>query len=271
MRALPGIALFGLLALAASGWAQEPGASAANAAKTPAVQPNAFDNPQGIEEGNRLFQTHCSYCHGAKGEGGRGADLTLGQYRHGGSDVALYTSIRNGIPGTEMPAVRVTDEEVWKMVAFVKMLGAPGLHEKAPGNAAAGKAVYMGKGKCEACHAIGQAGGSLGPELSDIGRRRTLKYLEESLVTPEAEVPVRYRAIQVVTKKGETITGIRLNEDDISIQVRDVNDNLRSLLKENVREIRHDKPSLMPAYGSTLTKKEIEDVVAYLNSLRGEQ
>ena len=84
-------------------------------------------------------------------------------------------------------------------------------------------------------------------------------------------MPVRYRAIQVVTKSGQTVAGIRLNEDDISIQLRDETDNLRSFLKENIQEIRRDKPSLMPAYGSTLSKKEIEDVVAYLSSLRGAQ
>src|SRR5580700_11031378 len=87
--------------------------------------------------GGRLFQTHCSYCHGARGEGGRGADLTTGQYRHGDSDANLFTSVRNGIPGTEMPAVRATDDEVWKMVAFVKRLGTAGLREKAPGDPAA--------------------------------------------------------------------------------------------------------------------------------------
>jgi cytochrome c oxidase cbb3-type subunit 3 len=232
---------------------------------------NPFDTPEGVTQGGALFQTHCSYCHGARGEGGRGADLTNGQYRHGGSDANLFTSVRNGIPGTEMPPVRATDDEVWKMVAFVKRLGTAGLREKAPGDPAAGKAVYESKGGCAVCHSIGREGGSLGPDLIDVGRRRDLKYLEESLVSPEADVPLRYRAIQVVTKSGQTVAGIRLNEDDISIQLRDQKDNLRSFLKENLSEIRHDKPSLMPAYGSVLSKKEIEDVVAYLSSLRGAQ
>jgi len=226
---------------------------------------------QGTEQGKELFQMHCSYCHGANGEGGRGPDLTSGQYRHGGTDARLFASVRNGIPGTEMPAVRATDEEVWKMVAFVKKLGSLGLSEKAAGDPAAGKAVYLGKGGCMACHSVGADGGALGPDLSDVGRRRNLKYLEESLVSPDADVPIRYRAVHVVTKSGQTIAGIRLNEDDISIQVRDQNDNLRSFLKESVREIRRDKPSLMPAYGSILSRKEIEDVVAYLSSLRGDQ
>jgi putative heme-binding domain-containing protein len=240
-------------------WAQGP------------ARTNPFGTSEGAEQGKALFQLHCSYCHGANGEGGRGADLTTGQYRRGGSDANLYNTVRNGIPGTEMPAVRASDDEVWKMVAFVKRLGTLGMTEKASGEPAAGKAVYEGKGGCASCHAIGRDGGNLGPDLSDVGRRRNLKYLEESLVSPDADVPIRYRSIQVVTKSGQSIVGIRLNEDDISIQLRDEKDNLRSFLKENIREIRHDMPSLMPAYGSILSKQEIDDVVSYLSSLRGEQ
>jgi hypothetical protein len=70
-------------------------------------------------------------------------------------------------------------------------------------------------------------------------------------------------------KNGQTVTGIRLNEDDISIQIRDTNDKLRSYKKDGIKEVRYDKPALMPSYTSTLSKKELEDLVAYLNSLRG--
>jgi putative heme-binding domain-containing protein len=230
---------------------------------------NPFDTPDGLRDGKALFQLHCSYCHGATGEGGRGADLTTGQYRHGGSDASLYASIRNGIPGTEMPAVRITDDEVWKLTAFVKSLGTSAIAEKPSGDAVAGKALYEGKGGCTVCHSIGPEGGNLGPDLGDIGRRRNLKYLEESIVTPNADVPIRYRTLEVLTTSGQTVTGIRLNEDDISIQLRDTRDNLRSFLKTNIREMRHDKPSLMPSYANTLNKKEIDDVVAYLSTLRG--
>jgi putative heme-binding domain-containing protein len=233
------------------------------------AQTNPFDTPQAAEEGKALFQIHCTYCHGARGEGGRGADLTTGQYRQGGSDADLYNTIREGIPGTEMPAVRINDEEVAKIVAFVKRLSSSGLGEKASGDPTAGKSIYQGKGGCPACHAIGRDGGSLGPALDDVGRRRGLKYLQESLISPDADVAIRYRAIQVITKSGQTIAGTRLNEDDVSVQLRDQNDNSRSFLKANIKEIRRDKPSLMPAYGTVFSKKEMEDLVAYLSSLRG--
>ena len=240
----------------------------AQEARLPAVSANPFASA--VEEGRALFQMHCSYCHGANGEGGRGADLTTGVYRQGSTDAILFATVRNGVPGTEMPAVRASDEEVWKMVAFVKRIGDTSVREKASGDLAAGKTVYEEKG-CATCHAIGREGGSLGPELSEVGRRRSVKYLEESIVSPDADVPIRFRTIELVTRAGQSATGIRLNEDDLSIQMRDQKDDLRSFLKDDLREIRRNRPSLMPGYGKILSRKELDDVVAYLNSLRGEQ
>jgi putative heme-binding domain-containing protein len=229
-------------------------------AQTPANSPDAAP----------LFSKNCAYCHGSRGQGGRGADLTTGIYTHGGSDADLFKTIRNGIPGA-MPPVAITDTDVWKLVAFVRKLGSAGIGEKAVGDAGAGKAIFEGKGNCSTCHSIGLIGGTVGPDLADVGRRRNLAYLTESLVSPEADVPIRYRAVEVVLKNGRTVSGIRLNEDDISIQLRDTNDNLRSFNKDNIQDIRHDKPALMPPYGAILSAKELNDVVAYLSSLRGEQ
>ena len=235
----------------------------------PVPDTNPFSSEADIQQGGALFQTHCSYCHGSNGEGGRGADLTAGIYRRGGRDLELFASIRLGIPGTEMGPVRATDDEVWKLVAFVKRIGSQGLLEKATGDPAAGHAVYQKSG-CGNCHRIGLDGGALGPDLTDIGRRRGLTFLAESLAKPEADIPIAYRGVQVVLKSGQAVSGIRLNRDDLSIQLRDTRGNLRSFLMQNVQEVRYDKPSLMPAYAS-MNKKDFDDVVAYLNSLKGAQ
>jgi putative heme-binding domain-containing protein len=228
---------------------------------------NPFESPQDIQTGHGLFQTYCSYCHGAFGEGGRGADLTSGVYRRGGSDAELFQTIRDGIPGSEMGPALVDDDDLWRIVAFVKSLGsAPS--EKSPGDPAAGRVVYEAT-RCASCHIVEGNGGILGPELTDIGRRRGLRFLEESIVKPEADLPTNYRGIQLVTSAGQTVAGIRLNEDDHSIQIRDTDGNPRSFLKRELKQIRRDNPSLMPPYGSLLSAKQIEDLVAYLATLRG--
>src|SRR5438034_7596456 len=43
---------------------------------------NPFETEADIQQGAALFQTHCSYCHGIRGEGGRGADLTARSEEH---------------------------------------------------------------------------------------------------------------------------------------------------------------------------------------------
>ena len=236
------------------------------AALTP--QDNPFESPQDFQKGDELFQTHCSYCHGAFGEGGRGADLTTGLYRFGGSDAELFRTIRNGIPGSEMGPPRVDeDDDLWRIVAFVKRLGlAPS--EEVPGDPVAGKAVYGTTG-CGSCHITNGEGGTLGPDLTDVGRRRGPRFLKESIVKPEADLPTNYRGTRLITTSGRTVTGIQLNEDDYSIQIRDTSGNPRSFLKDELKQIQRDNPSLMPGYESILSENQLENLVAYLAALKG--
>ena len=57
-----------------------------------------------VAAGQQLFQKSCASCHGGNAKGGRGPDLTTGQWRWGGSDEAILKNILSGIPGTQMPA-----------------------------------------------------------------------------------------------------------------------------------------------------------------------
>ena len=137
------------------------------------------------------------------------------------------------------------------------------------GNAAAGKAIFDGKGGCGACHSIGDRGASLGPDLGDIGITRTPKSLRLALTDPDAEIFKEYYTVVVETKGGEIIRGLALNEDDLSIQIRDINGYPRSFLKDDLKGTHREQRSLMPSYTSRLSGAEIDDVVAYLRTLKG--
>ena len=104
------------------------------------MEKNPFDTPQNAELGKMTFITSggCAYCHGNDGTGGRRANLTNGEYRYGGSDAQLFDTIRKGIQGSDMPPTRGSNQEIWRLVAFVKRLGSQVLHEKAPGDPAHG-------------------------------------------------------------------------------------------------------------------------------------
>jgi cytochrome c oxidase cbb3-type subunit 3 len=230
---------------------------------------NPYDTASDAAIGKRYFLGHCSQCHGPEGEGGRGINLTVGRYRKGGADQELFATIRRGIPGSEMPGSDFSEKETWQVVAFVRRLARAGAEEKSSGDSEAGRRVYETRGACKQCHMISGTGGALGPDLTEIGLRRSLRFLEQSLLEPDSFVPENYKTVTVVPRSGQEFKGVRLNEDDYSIQLRDLAETIRSVTKASARTVRTEKGSMMPAYGGKLSPKEIQDLVAYLSSLRG--
>jgi putative heme-binding domain-containing protein len=262
--------LFCLVLCVYPGRAQE-GQNASNTLDRDLAERNPYTSSADEAIGRQYFLGHCAQCHGPEGEGGRGVNLTTGHYRHGSSDRQLYMTIRKGVPGSEMPGSRLSQPEVWRIVTYVRRLGAAGTGEKAGGDPNLGRVIYEGKGGCATCHAVKEKGGRLGPDLTDVGLRRSLKFLRDSVTDPSSYIDRQYRSAAAVMPDGTKIRGIVLNEDDYSIQLRDMREELRSFLKSDATEIRIEKESLMPAYKDALSDLEINGLVAYLSSLRGNE
>jgi putative heme-binding domain-containing protein len=228
---------------------------------------NPYSSAADLAIGRKLYNGRCGHCHGQNGEGGRGAVLNSGRFRYGGSDRELFGTIRNGIPNTEMPgAFNLPEADIWRLVAHVQELGRQGVADVSAGNPSAGAVVYEKNG-CAACHRINNQGGFFGPDLTDIGVKRATRYLRESIVDPNADIPLDYRPVSVIDRSGKTISGIHLNEDEYSIHLRDLSGNLRSFMKSDVVGITLPRQSLMPAYAS-LSGTDLENLVAYLSSLQ---
>jgi putative heme-binding domain-containing protein len=154
--------------------------------------------------------------------------------------------------------------------------------EVLPGDPARGRELFEGKAGCTACHIVRGRGSGLGPDLTDVGARRGGSHLRESLLDPGASRPewpvpfeprsfAAYVVVEVVTRDGREITGQRVNEDTFSIQIRDAEGGLHSMRKAELASL--EKPpgaSPMPSYRDTLEPAEIDDLVAFLASLKGE-
>ncbi|MGH9627269.1 MAG: c-type cytochrome [Bryobacteraceae bacterium] len=221
-----------------------------------------------IQAGSRIFRSHCAECHGLKGEGGRGPDLTRGDFRHGSSDQALFRTISLGVQGTQMPGIYFDEKQVWQIVAFVRSLNAGPRAEALRGDAARGAELFRGKGGCSECHMVAGEGGRLGPDLTYVGSMRTPRHLHESLTDPGKEVLYEYWIVRFMDKSGNRNSGIRLNEDAYSIQLLDMKEQLHSISKQDLREWKVLKESLMPGYAGALSGSERDDLVAYLSTLR---
>jgi putative heme-binding domain-containing protein len=219
--------------------------------------------------GEKLFQVHCSLCHGPKGEGARGPMLTRAKLSRAPDDGALLKILEDGIRGTEMPGANaLSDRELRQTAAYVRSLGKVAL-KPVPGDVVRGAEIYRGKAGCAGCHSVRGDGGVAGPDLSSIGESRSAAFLRESIVNPGAAVPEGYLLVTVVPNSGPRVTGMRVNEDSFSIQLRDAAGRSYSFWKKDLAEIERERgKSPMPSYRGQLADAELTDLVAYLASLK---
>jgi len=239
-------------------WSQTPG------------NPLAGD-PQAVTAGYSVFRIYCSPCHGIHGHGGRGPDLSRGIYHSGEKDSDLFRTISGGVPGTEMTgfAGDITDEDMWRMVAYIRSIArhdATGIR----GDRAKGETVFWAKGGCGACHIVQGRGGRMGPELSRIGLQRSVEYLREAILEPSKEILPGWATIVVIKPDGRKVVGVERGFDNFSAQLVDTAGTYYSFQKGDVTSISREMRSLMPEdYGRLLKPAEIDDLLAYLVSLRG--
>jgi cytochrome c oxidase cbb3-type subunit III len=238
-----------------------------------------------IKEGASLFRANCSPCHGLSARGGgRGPDLPSGRWTHGSTDSAIFRTITQGVPGTEMPANGFQDAEIWAIIAYLRSLAPPN-RPIASGDPVNGKKIFFGSSGCSNCHMVKGSGGLLGPDLSRVGASRSIAYLIDSIRRPDQDLssgmldpnnhyglPLVYDTVTVVTASGERITGVARNEDTFSVQLLATDHSLQLFLKKDVKEVIHERKSLMPPYlEEALSASQLQDLISYLETLRGEE
>lgn len=82
-------------------------------------------NPEAVMEGRRLYMANgCSGCHGLMGGGGMGKSILDDTWVFGSDDETLYKLTKGQLPQQTMPksGAGVSDEQVWKMLAYVRSL-----------------------------------------------------------------------------------------------------------------------------------------------------
>lgn len=228
-------------------------------------------SPEVAESGRAVFRVYCTPCHGIRAQGGHGPDLTRGVYSHGGSDDDLFRTISDGVAGTEMPEFKgdINEADIWRIIVFLRSIAR---HDAAgiPGDRARGEALFWGKGACGQCHQVHAKGGHLGPDLTRIGVERSLAYLRESVIDPNARVEDGYATVTVIRLDGTRLVGVERGFDNFSVQLMDAGGNYYSFLRTGIKSARREFRSLMPDnYGRLFQPAQLDDLIAYLTSLRG--
>lgn len=226
-------------------------------------------NDAAIKTGMGLFRIRCADCHGMDAKGVRGPDLTQ-VWASGRTDDGLFRTLRGGVPGTEMPAIdiRTPDDEVWKLLAYLRTLAAPAPSEQVAGNAQNGERIF--RVNCASCHRVDGRGGRLGPDLSRIGVSRARPVLVRRIRGAMEDFLSGYEPVTVTTKTGQTVRGVKKNGDLFSVQVMDSRERIQGYLRSDVREVADGKQSAMPTFGpERLSENDLNDLLGYLSTLRG--
>lgn len=229
----------------------------------------SIGDPAAISAGSGLYRQSCAGCHGQDGSGGRGPNLVQRPLWHPLSDEMIFNTIRNGLPGADMPPTNLTDDETWQLVAFIHALIGPAAENPPPGDIAVGKSLFTSDNfGCSNCHAIRGDGGRLGPDLTNIGGLRPLAIIKKAVLKPSDKLHyLGNEGITVTLKNGDVVRGVAKNRDNYSLQLVDRDGDLHLIPMSDVSELSILARSPMPRdYGERLSPQQLEDLLAFLAS-----
>jgi putative heme-binding domain-containing protein len=238
-----------------------------SAQNAPAANPLA-GNADAIRFGTGLYRARCADCHGMDARGVRAPDLTQ-VWVSGRTDDGLFKTVKDGVPGTEMPAnPRMFDHEIWQVLAYLRTLAASTPNDPPKGNAENGQRIF--RAMCAGCHRVNGTGGRLGPELSRVGAARTRDMMVRQIRGATEDFRPGYEPVTLTSSDGQAIHGVKKNEDSFSVQIMDTRERIQGYEKEKMKNVANDTKSAMPAFGpDRLNESDLDDVIRYMQTLRG--
>lgn len=130
-----------------------------------------------------------------------------------------------------------------------------------------GKLMY-GAGRCSSCHLMRGEGGSIGPDLTQLGTRFSPKDMLEAIIEPNKTVSDQYAATVFAMKDGSSILGRLTNEDEKSYFISQnpfAPDVIREIPKQDVSGTKYSYISVMyPGLINRMNEDEVKDLLAYL-------
>jgi hypothetical protein len=245
------------------------------------VNPNAFSgNEQTLIEGREIYDRSFTVCHGKDGAAGdRGASLaTLGRRHLRSSHGEIFEPIGNGIPGTQMRRSGLDEMDAWKVAIYKNGLWGAAIDALATDNIAYGEQIFWDK-RGGTCHMFHRKGGLVGPDLSDIANLRKLSSIRDPLTKAQHSVSTDGRrhdsalaplassqSLRVITRDGQTITGVLRNQDRFSLQLLGTDNAIHVFNRDELREVFYDPKSLLPTdYDKPLLPDEFQDLLAFLS------
>jgi putative heme-binding domain-containing protein len=120
---------------------------------------------------------------------------------------------------------------------------------------------------CQKCHAIGGSGGLAGPDLISLGASAPLDYILDSLLEPKKQVKENYHSLQIETKSGQQLSGIKVGETETELILRDAEDREVRIPRAEIDDQRVGGSIMPEGLTDSLTRSELVDLVRFLSEL----
>ncbi len=139
---------------------------------------------------------------------------------------------------------------------------------RSEGDPLQGEVIYrIAELQCVRCHAIGPAGGQIGPNLVSLGGSSAPDYIIESLLAPDAKMKEGFQSLVIQTDDGEVLTGLQRSRTEEQIELLLADGRIVKIATSSIEAIREGK-SIMPAgLVDRLDKKQLVHLVRFLTEL----
>jgi PQQ-dependent dehydrogenase (methanol/ethanol family) len=244
--------LIAVVVLSPALWAQDPPAA-----------PGGLDVKQ-------TYLKLCSGCHGDDARGTQqGPGLAGNPWVRKRSPQSLRNVIRKGIPAAGMPPFDLPDSTLDTLVAMIASLNASAAKSSVPGDPAAGKQFFFGKGQCASCHMVYGEGSPIGPDLSDVALEMTVDEIREALSQPDRRIAPGYGLVTLQLRNGQTLRGFARSRTDFDLALQDLTGVLHPLSLDKVAGVTDEDRSHMPPVKASAD--ELQHLIAFLSRLTGVQ
>ena len=178
--------------------------------------------------------------------------------RHDHDDVVLMIKAleaSGGTVSTENMPQKLNEQEMESLVLDIN---------RSNGDPYMGEKVFR-KVNCVSCHAIGGAGGLMGPDLSSLGTSSPVETIVKSILEPSESIKEGYELQRVTGTDGSVTLGYLVSDKASDIDIRDMSGEIVTIAKATIQQLEKVSGSLMPpGLTAGLEKKEFIDLVSFL-------
>jgi putative heme-binding domain-containing protein len=123
--------------------------------------------------------------------------------------------------------------------------------------------------QCKSCHVVHGVGGSIGPDLSMIGRKYDRAALLETILQPSKAIAHEYRPYMLETAEGQVFVGFLAEKTDQQVVLKDIKGNLTRVPAGEVEALVEQEKSLMPELVlQEVTAQDAADLLAFMTTLK---